>query len=304
MSESDEKTQAQATDSANGQSWIQTVRDQLAGANQKVDARLRTTLQCKMVGSEPSLLVPPELAEDQPEMLEYLHEFTETNSLSLIEDRRRLDLAPIIEQRRNDTPNMAMGISLLLKQTGMPGSTCSLSSPHMLKQGNRRIDVAELIRLGAAIQPKSRKIVFLPNAFVRTRLLGEAQTMTGYACKVKSRQGDDGENRQAGPDGETGDTDPEKIEPTTTVVQFEAQDFHALGYVTNNQFAVTVFLAGGPIINPSLWTYFYNLSETPFNCQIFDSPYAGQMFGLFYKTYYIELENQFTELTRSVTDAA
>ena len=295
MSESDEKTQTKATDSANGPSWVQTVRDQLAGANQKMDARLRTTLQCKMVGSEPSLLVPPELAEDQPEMLEYLHEFTDTNYLSLIEDRRRLDLAPIIEQRRNGTPNMAMGISLLLKQTGMPGPTCSLSSPHMLKQGNRRLNVAELIRLGAAVQPKSRKIVFLPNAFVRTRLLGETQTMTGYACKVRSLKTDDSATREIRQ---------EQDDSTTTVVQFEAQDFHAMGYVTNNQFAVTVFLAGGPIANPSLWTHFFNLSETPFSCQIFDSPYAGQMFGLFYKTYYIELENQITELTRSVTDAA
>ena len=88
------------------------------------------------------------------------------------------------------------------------------------------------------------------------------------------------------------------------MVQFEAQDFHALGYVTNNQFVVTIYFAGGPISNPSLWTHFYNLAETPFSCQIFDSPYPGQMYGLFYKTYYIELDKQVTELTRSVTDAA
>ncbi len=268
-------------------SWVQTVRDQLAGANQSVDARLRTILQCKMVGNEPSLLVAPELAEDQPQILEYLHEFTASNSLSLIEDRRRMEIAPIIEQRRINTPNMAMGLSLLLKQTGMPGPTRSLSSPHTLKRGNRKINVAELVRLGAAIQPKSRKIVFLPNAFVRTRLLGETENMVGHACKVAA----------------SGASDDEQNNPTT-VVQFEARDFHALGYVTNNQFVANVYLAGGPIANPALWTHFYNLSETPFSCQIFDSPYPGQMYGIFYKTYYIELDEHIVELTRSTTDAA
>lgn len=280
---------------------MQSVRDQLAGANQKVEARMRTTLQCKMVGNEPSLLVPPELAEDQPEILEYLHEFTATNSLSLIEDRRRLDLAPIVEQRRIGTPNMAMGISLLLKQTGMPGPTRALSSPHTLKQGNRRIDVAELIRLGAAIQPKSRKIVFLPNAFVRTRLLGETETMVGHACQVVSRADARESNNVGISSNIDNETDPKAS--ATTVVQFEARDFHALGYVTNNQFVVTVYLAGGPIMSPSLWTHFYNLSETPFTCQIFDSPYTGQMFGIFHKTYYIELEDETKELTRSVSAA-
>lgn len=291
MSEQEPQTEptssaaADDTDTSSDQSWVRTVRDQLAGSNQVVDPRLRTTLQCKMVGTEPSLLVAPELAEDQPGVLEYLHEFTAANSLALIEDRRRLELAPIIEQRRTSTPNMAMGISLLLKQTGMPGPTSSLSSPHTLKQGNLRIDVAELIRLSAATQPKSRKIVFLPNAFVRTRLLGETENMIGHACKVVS-SGDSKENT------------------SITVVQFETRDFHALGYVTNNQFVVTVYFAGGPITQPSLWTHFSNLSEAPFSCQIFDSPYAGQMYGIFYKTYYIELEDQAAELTRTVTDAA
>ena len=300
MSDSDTIIQTLATDAAQDKSWVQSVRDQLAGASQKVEARLRTTLQCKMVGNEPSLLVPPELAEDQPEILEYLHEFTATNSLSLIEDRRRLDLAPIVEQRRIGTPNMAMGISLLLKQTGMPGPTKALSSPHTLKQGNRRIDIAELIRLGAAIQPKSRKIVFLPNAFVRTRLLGETETMIGHACQVVSRAGSTKTTDDKIDASTNTATD---SETTTTVVQFEARDFHALGYVTNTQFVVTVYLAGGPIMNPSLWTHFYNLSETPFTCQIFDSPYPGQMYGIFHKTYYIELDEQITELTRSVTAA-
>lgn len=288
QSETQASASSEAAETATQESWVRTVRNQLAGAYPTVDPRLRTTLQCKMVGNEPSLLVAPELAEDQPEILDYLHEFTSANSLSLIEDRRRLELAPIVEQRRLSTPNMAMGISLLLKQTGLPGATRSLSSPHTLNQGNRRINVAELIRLGAAIQPKSRKIVFLPNAFVRTRLLGETENMIGHACKVKSSE--DGEdNTEAG---------------STTVVQFEAQDFHALGYITNNQFVVTIYLAGGPINNPSLWTHFYNLAETPFSCQIFDSPYPDQMYGMFYKTYYIELDDQLTELTRSVTDAA
>lgn len=292
MPDKDTKAATDTSDLPESERWICAVRDQLAGANQKVEARLRANLQCKIVGNEPSLLVPPELAEDQPEILEYLHAFTSKNSLSLIEDRRRLELAPIVEKRRHQTPNLAMGISLLLKQTGLPGPTRALSSPHTLNAGNRKIDVAELIRLGAAILPRSRKIVFLPNAFVRTRLLGETGNMVGHACKVTSQP------------KETSGADSGASEPATTFVQYETRDFHALGYVTNNQFVVTVYLAGGPIINPSLWTHFYNLAESPFTCQILDSPFAGQMYGIFHKTYYIDLEDQITELKTPVNEVA
>jgi len=284
-----EQSGQEAIDETTSPAWIEMVRDHLAGANQKVHSSLRATLQCKIVGNEPSLLTPPELAEDQPEVLEYLHAFTRANSLSLIEDRRRLDLGPIVEKRKAETPNLAMGICLLLKQTGLPGPTHSLCSPHSLRPGNRKINVAELVRLAAAIQPSSRKIVFLPNAFVRTRLLGETENMIGHACKVSTSNGSN---------------DTQSDDKPITVVQFESRDFHALGYVTNNQLVVTVYLAGGPICQPSLWTHFYNLAETPFTCQVFESPYEGQMYGIFHKTFYIELDNEKAEPDNLLRESA
>jgi len=95
--------------------WIDQLLYTLSGTQQAAESRLATTLQCKIVGDDLCLLVPPELAEYQPEILEYLHSFASTNTLTLIEDRRNLALAPIIDRRQKNSPEIAMALSSLLK---------------------------------------------------------------------------------------------------------------------------------------------------------------------------------------------
>ncbi len=246
--------------------WIISLRDELAGTDQVVQSRLRATLSCQSAGGKLALFVPPEMAEDQPEVLEYLHAFAASQKMGLIEDRRHLDLTPIVERRKKQLPNLALGISLLLKQTGMPGPTRSLSSPHVLNKGNLRMDIGRMIRVSAQMVHKSRKVIFLPNRFIRDNLDGSTETMNGYACKVI--------------------TDDDKI----TLVQFETDGFHAIGYISNDQFVVTVFLAGGVMARPQLWTSMNTLMDSPFRFQLFESPFTSQQVGLCYQTYYIDLE--------------
>ena len=57
------------------ENWIDRLQYRLSGTNQTAESRLTATLQCKTVGDDFCLLVPPELAEYQPEILEYLHSF-------------------------------------------------------------------------------------------------------------------------------------------------------------------------------------------------------------------------------------
>lgn len=273
----DDKTAKLATDR---EEWIIKVRDELAGSDQVMRARFRTTINCSKTGAGNALFVPTEMASDQPELLEYLHAFASSQDMTLIEDRRNLSLSPIVERRKRNLPKLALGISLLLKQTGLPGPTRSLSSPHVLAKGNKKMDVAEIIRTAAGVLEKSHKVIFLPNRFIRDNLDDKTATMNGYACKVV------GGNE------------------STTFTQFECDKFHAIGYITNNQFVVNVFLAGGPIARPELWTSWENLTDSPVKCQVFDSPFPGQNYGLFYQTYYIDLESSTERTTPASSQSA
>ncbi len=264
---------AKTTRYQNPSDWLNHVTGFLAGANNDCLTRLRTTLQCKHVGGEPSLLVPPDLAQDQPETLEYLNSFAAVTALTLIEDRRRLALAPIVEKRRNDLPDMAMAFSMLLQQTGLPGSLPTLSSPHTLDQTSRKIDITQLLRAANHIDSQSRKVVVVPKAFVRERLLEHEDSLSVRACKLTLT------------DSRTKDEENLPV----SFVQYHSSDFHAIGYKTETQFIVSVYLAGGPIVKPETWSSFETLSQSPFQCQIFASPYPRQSCALFYRTFYFDL---------------
>ncbi len=254
--------------------WLSHVTGFLSGADNKCLSRLRTTLQCKHVGKEPSLLVPPDLAQDQPEMLDYLNSFAAASTLTLIEDRRRLALAPIVEKRRNDLPDMAMALSMLLQQSGLPGPLPTLSSPHTLDQTSRKIDVAQLLRAAHNTADQSRQVLFVPKTFVRERLLEHEDSLSVRACQLQLTDShtDDKENHP------------------TSFIQYHSSDFHAIGYRTDTQFVVCVYLAGGSITKPEIWSSFDSLTQSPFQCQVFTSPYPGQSCALFYRMFYFDLK--------------
>jgi len=288
MSQLQQSTQVDTTKARESQHWVSRLREHLTGAEPQAKARLRTSLQYKLVGKDRSLLVPPELAEDQPETLQYLHRFAKAHDLTLIEDRRRLELAPIVERRRSGTPNTAMAISLLLKQLGTPGPTPRLSSPHMLRPGNHKINLDQLVRIAAGVREQSKNISVTPGNFIKERLMQQSDTVEISACRLQNPSGF--ATRASTASLNTPENKVTELEDVAslTFAQFHADDFHAIGYVTGDQLVVTVFLGGGPLACTELWTDTECLADSPFHCQIFPSPYPNQICGIFYQTFYID----------------
>ena len=305
MSQLNQTTQVETAVAGGSEHWVSRLREHLTGAQPSAKARLRTTLQYKLVGTDRSLLVPPELAEDQPETLQYLHRFAAAHSLTLIEDRRRLELAPIVERRRSGTPNTAMAISLLLKQLGTPGPTPRLSSPHMLRPGNHKIDLDQLVRIAASVRERSRHISVKPNNFIKERLMRQSDKIEISACRLQNPSGF--ATRAATTASFTtnpGKAADETADDALTFAQFHADDFHAIGYITGDQLVVTVFLGGGPLANPEFWTDTECLSDNPFHCQIFPSPYSNQTCGILYQTFYIDHDEALDTSLTSTADVA
>ena len=308
MSQLQQSTEAESKTAGESGHWVSRLREHLTGAEPKAKARLRTTLHYKLVGTDRSLLVPPELAEDQPETLQYLHRFASAHELTLIEDRRRLELAPIVERRKSGTPNTAMAISLLLKQLGTPGPAPRLSSPHMLRPGNHKIDLDRLIRIADGVRAESKTIAVTPGNFIKERLMKQSETVEIHACRL---QNPSSLSTRAATTASFTAGDDKKVEAETsddddalTFAQFHAEDFHAIGYITGDQLVVTVFLGGGPLASPELWTDTECLSDSPFHCQIFPSPYQNQTCGIFYQTFYIDHDEAIDSSLTSTADVA
>ena len=281
------------------ENWIDRLHYRLSGTNQTAESRLTTTLQCKTVGNDFCLLVPPELAEYQPEILEYLHSFASEHSLTLIEDRRDLALAPIIDRRSNNIPDMAMAVSSLLKQAGLPGPVPQLSSPHRLRAGGLKIDCAKLIRMAQGVNEQSRKVAIIPQPFIRQRLMQDDDSLTVSACQLRCSQ--PAKLQKITPSSKiNGSQVNEENDEMIIFAHFESPNFHAIGYTSASQFVVTVYLAGGSLLRPEIWASQSNLAENPFHCQIFSSPYPEQDCGLLYRTYYFDLEETIEQIPAAI----
>lgn len=226
----------------------------------------KANLSCNIDGDTNEMFLPANLAEFQPQVLRYLHALSAANNITLVEDRRAIEIQPVTERRLSRPSDLAIGVSLLLKQTGLPGPAHSLSSPHRLNIGNARIELPRLIRMAAELHAKSKRVVFLPNRFITGNFQEDAEPMTGYACKA------------------TCDTN------NITLGYFNAPEFRAVGYISNDQFVLHVLLAGGSISEPTIWSSLKTLNTSSFRCQIFNSPVPNADFGLLYSTYYIDLE--------------
>lgn len=251
---------------ANTDEWIRGLSRVLKFTDQRVRPGLRATLSCKVSDGEPSLFLPPELATLQPDILSYLHALGAANNITLIEDRREIDIQPMTERRSKRPSDLALGVSLLLRQTGLPGPAHCLSKPHVLRPDNPQISLPKLINMAAHVQPGCKKVVFIPNRFLTGDFSEQAKPMTGYACKVITQE--------------------EQI----TISYFNSPDFHAMGYISNDQFVIHVFLAGGPISSPKIWSPFSIMTDSAFRCQVFKSKSAAHHFGILYSTLYIDLE--------------
>ena len=230
----------------------------------ELGARLHTALSCDVRNGRPVLFLPPEMGSLQPRSLAYLRAFARHHGFGLIEDRRRVDVRPIAE-RRDDTPSeLALGIGLLLEQTGMPGGARRLSSPHRLAPDGVHVELDELVRTAARVRERSKRVVLLPNRPIAEATGGDTHPIVARACRVGT------------------------ADAATVLSQFESPSFRAIGYSTGRQYVVHAFLAGGRAGTPELWTRLHTLTHTDFRFRLFPGERPAHDFGLLHATFHYD----------------
>lgn len=202
-----------------------------------------------------------------PRGTRYIKAFAKSNGFKLGVDRRNRQIHSIGERRDRKPPLIALGLSLLLKQTGLPGTARTLSKPHRLAEPEKQIDLGLLIRMAAKSTPDSKQVVVLPNRIL-INALQDTQPICAHACKLKYSG------------------------KTTILSHFDSSYFRAIGYSAGSQYVVHICLAGGPRGNASLWTQTPALTNTDFNFQLFPGRESAEDFGLFYITFYLNLADQ------------
>lgn len=215
-----------------------------------------------------SFFLPPDMASLQQNNLRYLHALSQASSCRLIEDRRSVDLAPLSEQRDRKPPHLAMSLSLLVKQTGLPGPLRTLSMPHRLKQENVHIPLPDLIDLMAGSLEQCKRVVILPNRFISNFLGNDTNPIAGYAGRLT-----------------IGDKE-------TTLCYFDSPSLRTIGYRSGDQFVLHYLLGGGPIRSPQLWTNLPALQGAQARLQLFRSSHRGHDFGLLHSTVFLDLDSE------------
>ncbi|MFK7996233.1 MAG: hypothetical protein AB8B87_18995 [Granulosicoccus sp.] len=245
--------------------WITSLAQLAKETQQSPESRIRTMISCDILSGKPSIYVPPDMAELQPDSLRYLHTFARQNNLQLVEDRRRVSVQPINEKRNTVSPIIAKAISELLQQLGMPGDARNLSKPHRLSADSQHININNLIRMAAHAAPKAKRVRVQPNRRLVDVLGGDSQPIEAYGSKLT-----------------TADT-------RTILSHFDSPHFHAIGYSAGRQYVMHVCVAGGQLANPTLWSDFHTMTRTDFQFQLFSAPEPKQDLGLIYATFYLDL---------------
>jgi hypothetical protein len=245
--------------------WVISIAEAIRQTQDSAESKIKTMLTCSTIKLKNVFFVPADMAELQPRSLRYLHKFAAANELSLIEDRRKIQAQPIIEKRTLKDPMMVLGMSMLLKQAGMPGPARSLSKPHRLNSENPFFPISTLVDMAAFSAAKAKCIVLPPNRITLKALNNDNQPISGFACNIK-----------------TDDT-------TTLLSYFESDNLRAIGYSAGDQFVFHLCLGGGALQNPALWADLKTLQSTDFRFQLFTAKEPADDFGLFYSTLYLDL---------------
>ena len=230
----------------------------------ELGSRLHTTLSCNVRNERPVLFLPPEMGSLQPRSLAYLRAFARRHGFGLIEDRRHVDVQPIVERRDGTPSELALGISLLLKQTGMPGGARTLSNPHRLASDGVHVELDELVRMAARVRERSKRVVLLPNRMIAGATGSDTHPIVARACRVGT------------------------ADAATVLSQFESPSFRCVGYSTGRQYVMHVFLAGGLAGAPELWTRLHTLTHTDFRFRLFPGERPAHDFGLLHATFHYD----------------
>ncbi|MFK8076918.1 MAG: hypothetical protein AB8B84_10060 [Granulosicoccus sp.] len=246
-------------------SWVYSAAMGSMQRSDTAESRVKTVLTCKPLENKNALFVPSDMAELQPRSLNYLQKFAQNNSLTLIEDRRKVQVQPLLEKRIVHSPKLVLGMSMLLKQAGMPGAARSLSEPHRLNPNSPYFSISTLFDMAAFSMPRAKRVKLEPNRMTVKALQGNTQPITAYACNIKT-------------------------ENTTTVLShFECDNLKAVGYSAGSQYVFHLVLAGGSVNDPQLWADLETLQMTDFRFQLCAGSKPADDYGLFYSTLFLDL---------------
>ena len=252
-----------------GPVWIEGLARVVRAAATGSGTGARTSLGCHVEGDRSRLFVPPEMPTLQPASLGWLLRFAARNGFSLVEDRRGRSETPFAERRSDVPPAIALGLGLLLRQTGLPGPVPRLSEPHRHAADAPFVELPELVAMAASAARRSKRVTVLPNRPLVDVLGGDTHPVQGYACKLDCA-------------------------PARTVLShFDAPNLRCLGYSSGRQYVVHLLLGGGPAASPKLWTTPATLARTDVRFRLFRAAKDARLdFGLLYSTFHFDMTGQ------------
>lgn len=237
----------------------------LSATDKQIDLALRTALSCALIGDKPAMFLPPEMASNQPDNLSYLHRMASRHNCRLVEDRRSIDIKPLIEQRNANMSPMMQATIELLEQTGLKSTQMKPSYPNRLEDEGIHVPLTELIDLSVRVVDEGKRVVVLPNQTIVDLLGGDTHPIVGYAANIHA--GDD----------------------VVTVAVFDSPTYRSVGYRSGKQYINHVLLGGGPMHKPEMWAADTILIESQTRFQLYRSQKPQFDMGLMSVAQYIDL---------------
>jgi len=161
---------------------------------------------------------------------------------------------------------VSAGMGALLRQTGMSSPSIMLSSPHRLHKDAMHIPMPKLLHLAQHTFAKGKRVVVHPNEVMVNILGTDTKPIAGHACKLIS-----GEHK-------------------ATLAYFTSKAFHAVGYLSQNQFVSHIFYAGGKPANSSLWVNPKSFAGSHIRFTLFPGKKPTDDFGILNTTLYLNIE--------------
>lgn len=246
--------------------WIARVAAALDSATPLAETRLPTICSGVLNQGRPTLRLPADMRSLQPIGLEHIRNFARRHDLGLLENRRRVDLQPIIERRNSGPQKLADGLGMLLKQAGNPGTARILSHPHRLAMNNVSIPVNELISAISRTLIDSEHCVLTPSRLTEHAL---GNGMNSIACYTGTLDTNSGPVRAS---------------------HFISREFRCVGYSAGDQYVIHQLIGGGQLTSSDLWVSRDRLSDGDFRLQVFQDASSDSGFGLFYRTIYLSMD--------------
>ncbi|HBR97862.1 MAG TPA: hypothetical protein DD979_10860 [Gammaproteobacteria bacterium] len=223
-------------------------------------------LKCRMIQRHLTLIYPHDLADKHPGIVQYLIKFAERNGLKLLRDRRVSCDAepPLVERRREEAPILALGVGVLLQQTGLTGTQhLHLAEAEAVPQVSAD-RFAKLFKIAETVGTSGKAVVVNSNRFLSTDK-GATTPVTGRASKVV------------------------KGDESRTFSYFFSDHFRALGYTQKTRYVMHAFAGGGHADSASLWGPLAVMTREPLHCRLYHTP-EGESYGLLYASYSLDLE--------------